>query len=81
MRQVNGMANMELATPAKIEASRPLLPAATTWVVIQGGDHAQFGWYGPQSGDNPATISREDQQAQAAEAVLSLLKSVDQNQK
>ena len=68
-----------LATPAKVEASRPLLPAATTWVVIQGGDHAQFGWYGPQSGDNPATISREDQQAQAVAAVLNLLKAVDQN--
>jgi len=28
-----------LSTPAKIAASRPLLPAGTTWVVIAGGDH------------------------------------------
>jgi hypothetical protein len=29
-------------------------------VSIEGGNHAQFGWYGPQEGDNPATISREE---------------------
>jgi len=38
--------------------------ATTQWVAIDGGDHAQFGWYGPQDGDQPATISREAQQAQ-----------------
>ena len=48
-----------LATPAKIDASRPLLPSLTAWVVIEGGNHAQFGWYGDQPGDNMAMISRE----------------------
>jgi hypothetical protein len=66
-----------LATPAKIEASRPLLPADTTWVQITGGNHAQFGWYGAQPGDHPATISREDQQAQIIQATLDLLRSID----
>jgi hypothetical protein len=65
-----------LATPDKIAASRPLLPAATRWVPIAGGDHAQFGWYGPQAGDNPATISREEQQQQVETATLELLKSL-----
>jgi pimeloyl-ACP methyl ester carboxylesterase len=65
-----------LATPAKIDASRTLLPATTRWVPIAGGDHAQFGWYGPQAGDNPATISREDQQQQIVAATLELLKSL-----
>jgi Alpha/beta hydrolase family len=65
-----------LSTPAKINASRPLLPSDTTWVVIQGGDHAQFGWYGPQAGDNPASISRSDQQAQIVAATLTLLESL-----
>ncbi|MHB9034242.1 MAG: alpha/beta family hydrolase, partial [Anaerolineae bacterium] len=51
-----------LATPEKIEASRALLPADTQWLVIEGGDHAQFGYYGDQAGDNPATISRAEQQ-------------------
>jgi len=66
-----------LATQDKIDASRKLLPADTTWVKIVGGNHAQFGWYGPQTGDNPATISRLEQQAQAVQSTLELLNSVD----
>ncbi|MFN2165933.1 MAG: alpha/beta hydrolase [Anaerolineae bacterium] len=62
-----------LATGDKIDASRALLPPSTVWVPIQGGNHAQFGWYGPQSGDNEATISREQQQQQVVEATLDLL--------
>jgi len=62
-----------LATPEKIEASRPLLPPDTRWVAIEGGNHAQFGWYGPQDGDNPATISRETQQQQIIAATAELL--------
>ena len=62
-----------LSTPAKIEASHALLPADTTFVSIEGGDHAQFGWYGPQAGDNPAAISRDDQQAQIIQATMALL--------
>ena len=62
-----------LATPAKIEASRPLLPASTRWVPIEGGNHAQMGWYGPQGGDGTATISREAQQAEVIDATLQLL--------
>ena len=65
-----------LSTPAKIEASRPLLPAGTRWVAIEGGNHAQFGWYGPQDGDNPAAISREAQQEQAVRATVELLEKL-----
>lgn len=65
-----------LATPAKIDASRALLPPSTRWVAIEGGNHAQFGWYGPQSGDNPATISREDQQGQTIAATVALLEAL-----
>lgn len=36
---------------------------------IEGGNHAQFGNYGRQKGDSGATISREDQQAQAVSAI------------
>jgi pimeloyl-ACP methyl ester carboxylesterase len=68
-----------LATPEKIAASRPLLPADTVWVTIEGGNHAQFGWYGPQSGDAPAAIPREAQQAQIVEATVALLESLKQN--
>ncbi len=46
-----------------IRASRGRLPADTVWIEIDGGNHAQFGWYGTQPGDGVATISREEQQA------------------
>jgi dienelactone hydrolase len=62
-----------LSTPDKIAASAALLPQDTLWVVIEGGNHAQFGWYGEQSGDNPATITREEQQAQIVQATADLL--------
>ena len=68
-----------LATKDKIDASRELLPADTTWVPIEGGNHGQFGWYGDQPGDNPATISRQDQQAQIIQATLDFLKSMQTN--
>jgi len=67
-----------LATGEKIAASRPLLPADTRWVTIEGGNHAQFGWYGPQQGDNPATISREVQQQQVVAATLNLLAQLEE---
>lgn len=38
-------------------------------VEIAGGNHAQFGNYGPQEGDAPATISAADQQAQTVQAI------------
>ncbi|MFZ5815052.1 MAG: alpha/beta fold hydrolase [Bacillota bacterium] len=65
-----------LATPAKVEGSRPLLPPSTRWVRIEGGNHAQFGWYGPQSGDLPAAVSREEQQAAVVEAAAALLEQI-----
>ncbi len=65
-----------LATRDKIDASRTLLPADTDWVPIEGGDHAQFGWYGAQSGDLPASITREAQQSQIVAATVRLLESV-----
>ena len=49
------------------------LPAGTPLVIIDGGNHAQFGNYGPQSGDGVATISREDQQQQTVQAIVELV--------
>jgi len=65
-----------LATLEKINNSRQLLPADTTWVKIDGGNHAQFDWYGDQAGDNPACITRADQQDQLTAAMLRLLESM-----
>jgi pimeloyl-ACP methyl ester carboxylesterase len=65
-----------LATQTKIDASRPLLPPDTQWTAIEGGNHAQFGAYGPQSGDRPATISREAQQERVVAATVALLEKL-----
>lgn len=42
-------------------------------VELAGGNHAQFGNYGLQKGDGMATITREEQQTQAAEAILAFM--------
>jgi hypothetical protein len=65
--------NDGMATEDKIAASRPLLPDATRWVPIEGGNPGQFGWFGPPSGDGTAAISREQQQRQIVAATLELL--------
>jgi pimeloyl-ACP methyl ester carboxylesterase len=65
-----------LSTPAKINNSRALLPANAQFVAIQGGNHAQFGWYGAQSGDGSATISREEQQRQIVSTMVAWLKQI-----
>lgn len=59
------------------QASRALLPTDTTWLVIEGGNHAQFGDYGFQPGDNPATVSAADQQTQVVNATVDFLDSLD----
>jgi pimeloyl-ACP methyl ester carboxylesterase len=56
------------------EAGAALLPAETWVHVINGGNHAQFGDYGPQGGDNDATISPEQQWIETAEHIDALLK-------
>ncbi len=67
-----------LATSGKINASIPLLPQDTIFSQIEGGNHAQFGWYGAQSGDNPAGISREDQQKLVLEKLVKFIESLRQ---
>jgi len=62
-----------LTTLDKLKASAPLLPLDTMWVEINGGNHAQFGSYGPQKGDLTATISAEDQHFQIVTATLMFL--------
>lgn len=61
-----------LASEDSIQQSASSLPSTTDFVLIEGGNHAQFGYYGEQGGDNPATISRADQQSQTVDAILRL---------
>ncbi len=60
---------------AKIEQYKAFEPADTEFVVIEGGNHGQFGDYGPQPGDNPATISAESQWQQVTDSTVQFLAS------
>lgn len=63
-----------LSTPAKIEEAADLLPADTEFVVIEGGNHAGFGAYGPQAGDGEATIPPAEIQEQITAALVPFLR-------
>lgn len=66
-----------LATPTKIAESKPNLPAATSFVAIEGASHAQFGSYGTQAGDLTPTISSTAAQEQIDKASLGFIESLD----
>jgi pimeloyl-ACP methyl ester carboxylesterase len=58
----------------KVIAARRNLPSALTIVEIDGGNHSQFGSYGFQPGDWPATISRAEQQRRTVDAIVNALR-------
>jgi hypothetical protein len=77
IRAVSTYGSENGVTPQEgFEASLARLPPGTELVVIDGGNHAQFGHYGPQAGDGVAAIDREEQQRQAAETVLAFLRGI-----
>jgi dienelactone hydrolase len=69
--------NDEVLKRDNFNATSYLLPPGTIIQVIQGGNHARFGNYGLQPGDGTATISARDQQAQAADLTVRLLRAVE----
>jgi len=67
-----------LVTPDEIETSRLHLPPYTQWEEITGGNHTQFGWYDTspypvQPEDNPADITRQQQQDIIIQATVDFL--------
>lgn len=68
---LDGVANMQ-----RFHSSINLLPPESVFTVIEGGNHAQFGWYGDQPGDFKAEISRENQQELTIQAMLDLLEEI-----
>jgi pimeloyl-ACP methyl ester carboxylesterase len=66
----DGVAELE-----KSERNRSMLPASARWVLIEGGNHSQFGCYGFQPGDWRASISREEQQRETVAAVIDALEA------
>lgn len=65
--------NDGLASPQEVLSSRARLPLETDFVEIRGGNHAGFGWYGPQSGDGETEILKTEQQAQVVTATARFL--------
>lgn len=65
-----------LAAFEDIEASKSLLPPGTEFVAIAGGNHSQFGAYGFQDGDNPASINAEEQWILVADATAKFLEKL-----
>jgi hypothetical protein len=66
--------------PEDIKAGAALLPEGTPFVEIAGGNHTQCGYYWDgvnehfvQDGDNPADISREEQQMIMVQSTLDFL--------
>lgn len=59
-----------VATVEKARANAHRLPEAVRWIEIQGANHAQFGYYGPQLGDGRATITRVDQQRRLVDLLI-----------
>ena len=68
--------NDKLATKEKVDAARKLLPESARYVSIEGGNHAQFGNYGPQRNYGAASISAGDQQKAVLDSILAFLASV-----
>lgn len=64
----DGVLNMK-----KVESGRAYMPENYTEICIEGGNHAQFGNYGEQKGDGKASISREEQQKQTADAIYRMI--------
>ena len=57
----------------KLEEGKRYLPASALSEELPGGNHAQFGDYGPQKGDGAAAVSRAEQTAWAAKRIEALI--------
>ena len=53
----------------KLAAGRQWMPPNSVEAVIEGGNHARFGSYGEQKGDGKASVSAEEQWAEAVRII------------
>jgi hypothetical protein len=65
-----------LATSKEISDNFNKFPVNTTFITMDGGNHANFGDYGMQVGDNNSTITRELQQNLTVGYILEFLKNI-----
>jgi hypothetical protein len=73
--------NDTVMAEGSIESSLALLPERTEWIPIEGGNHAQFGWYGSQAGDGQATITRHEQANVIVQSILNFMRGLEQGEK
>lgn len=66
-----------LATSTQISDNLNKFPANTTFITIPGGNHANFGNYGAQQGDNNSTITKQEQQNLTVDYILTFLKNLN----
>lgn len=57
-----------------LEKSKQYMPSSFNELWIEGGNHAQFGSYGKQKGDNDATITLEEQTKQTHDFIIDKIK-------
>lgn len=76
MKALSIYGTQDMGGTDQFDTSHTLLPVDAEFVVIDGGNHSQFGDYGFQPGDKQATISRAEQQSQAVEATVKFLRSI-----
>ncbi|PHV71386.1 alpha/beta hydrolase [Sporanaerobium hydrogeniformans] len=65
--------NDGLTSREDIEESKGNLPKNTIFVEIDGGNHAQFGFYGEQKGDKQAEISAKEQQDKIIDLIVTYI--------
>ncbi len=66
-----------VAPVSKSKENAGKLPPQARMVTIEGGNHAQFGYYRYQLFDGAAAIGREEQQRQLTGAVLAALEEIE----
>lgn len=68
----------EVLNREKLEQNRNNLPGNFQELVIEGGNHAWFGYYGEQKGDGIAQITRQEQQDQTKDAIVAFIQKGEQ---
>jgi hypothetical protein len=64
----------EVLDRVSFEESKPYLPDSTVYREIEGGNHANFAYYGLQRGDGDSTISRETQHQIYTQYIIDFVK-------
>ncbi|WP_281612909.1 alpha/beta family hydrolase [Flammeovirga sp. SubArs3] len=66
-----------LASVEEVEANKPKLPENSKLILIEGGNHSQFGYLGQLLMDSSPTISLNDQQKQTYHHLITFLNKLE----